>query len=93
MKLIHLLTLRMVAVVLAAGHSSPGCSALLLYATFFDARLARYEQAYRRGCIAVAIMDRFSDQSKRGQVLMMFASAVAHWVRPMQVRHRATPPI
>lgn len=87
-KLIHLLTLRMVAIVLTAGFSSPGCIALLLYAAFFDARLKRYEAAYTLGKVAVAAMDRLPDQSKRGQLILTFSSAVAHWVRPLQVGHR-----
>jgi hypothetical protein len=76
----------MVAAVLDSGRSPPGCVALLLYAIFFNVRLKRYEQGYTLGKTGMAILERLQDQSKRGQVLLTFSSAVAHWVQSMQVR-------
>ncbi|GAQ90902.1 hypothetical protein KFL_007000010 [Klebsormidium nitens] len=78
-RLIHLVTLRMLALVLERGHSPVACLALPLYASFFLIRLKRYDQGHALGAAALRIMDRFADQTRRGQFNATLATAVAHW--------------
>lgn len=85
-RLVHLLTLRMLALVLEWGHSAVSCLALPLYASFFQTRLKRYEQGYALGRAALQIMDRFQDQTRRGQFNVTMATAVAHWKGSLEVR-------
>jgi predicted ATPase len=85
-RLVHLLTLRMLALVLEWGHSAVTCLALPLYANFFHTRLKRYEEGYALGRAALQIMDHFQDQTRRGQFNVTMATAVAHWKGSLEVR-------
>lgn len=88
-RLIHLVTLRMLALVLEQGHSPVACLALPLYASFFLIRLKRYDQGHALGAAALQIMDRFADQTRRGQFNATLATAVAHWKGSFEVRNDA----
>lgn len=78
-RLIHLITLRMLALVLEGGHSPLACLALPLYANFFLIRLKEYDRGHELSKVALRVMDRFADQTRRGQFNVAMATSVVHW--------------